>query len=885
MGTNAPPSWKNRTAVQNFVYRQYTSAGNKVDFRYVIDWRNSDAERSGRFTIDGVDAEAQLADIKFNHLPMIDPAYDDGENHGVYLRPGDKVEIRPSAGARIDWHTNAVLSVTPTNGVYLVEALEPGATLLYETGADGNPNGVTGAAIVLPSENPPGGIYVHRTLPVLPEFTWSWNDPGEWEVVVPGAGAYPNGAGAMVYIVSDALGVEEGQRNIEIIEPITIGWLAVGQLGWIHHKQASKSHWPWIFSDNRGVGGSIRFDTGDGSPSWLRLLGHSYVTSRVLFEVPVSMANDLDVDELDRIQDTDGWQNTRHRGLWFMRPFDVGANVFRTIRAHPYPYNFAKGASGVESAGWVSFRNNVLGSGTIRLEAATHTGLIGMDSHGHVASFTGTWDVANGDLDPRLNYRYGGAALNSWGMSLGNAKEMIIRGSWHRAEKTWPRGALVRTGFNDVREGYDTGNGYPSWAWTNDWRDALPPKITLDGGDLQIQPQGPMNSAAQAAANETGIRRNVFQVGEIFIPVGPMGRMDFRNKNNSTRFAHSRTEISNIVLEAGAVVSFDLDGNLANVSNEVYFVTKPEGAWTPYEEAEAEFLPFFFANNQVEGTSGTTIDNMEAKAFDNTRLAFRNRNTGKISVTNTVDVGGGYKRWTAGEELADGAQYYSMQLAQNVTNSFALGATVANLAGYLDMRGGAALGVPGVDGGATLDFGNETARVYVGNWGEMTTIGCKLAGKAGFVKGGNGILKLLATAEGVAGGVRVAGGTLELGAETVRRTEGTNVVETAAVRGRIGGDVHVEAGSRLVLCDTGSIAPKSKLFLNDRDWIPSYAHVRLEEGVKAVVKEILVAGEELPHGWYGSSDALLPVDFVDDVHFEGTGRIHAGSFPTMMILK
>ena len=138
------------------------------------------------------------------------------------------------------------------------------------------------------------------------------------------------------------------------------------------------------------------------------------------------------------------------------------------------------------------------------------------------------------------------------------------------------------------------------------------------------------------------------------------------------------------------------------------------------------------------------------------------------------------------------------------------------------------------------------------------------------MKGGSGTLSLGASAEGVAGGVRVAGGTLVVGL-------------SKSLPGRIGGDVRVEAGSRLVLSDTGSIAPKSKLFLNDRDWIPSYAHVRLEDGVKAIAKEILVDGEELPHGWYGSSES--DAQFVDDVHFEGPGMIHAGNFPTMMILR
>lgn len=862
-------SWPNQTGYGPFEHHQSTAAGTTVVFVYTIDWTYG--EQSGTIEVRG-SAKAKLADRTIESVPEIDPAIG-----GAYLRPGDTVEIIPTAGTRVDWHTNAVLSITPTNGVFLLEALEPGAALLYETDlATDKTNNVTGAAIVLPEGNPPGGVYVHRAL-----RDWSWTDPSEWEMVSPGPKGYPDAAGSWAIVASDALGPNDSEKKIDITVPVTVGHIAVGQLGYIHHgvPKNLKSHWEWIFSDDLGLGGSIRFDTGDGSASGLRLLGHSYTTSRVLFQVPVTMANDLEVDELNRVQDTLGWQNTRFRGLWFMKPVDIGPHTFRTVRANPYPYRFTatwsggSHAGGVESAGWLSFRNNVLGSGTIRLEAATHVGLLGADG-AHVSPFTGVWDVANGDLDPHLNSAYGGAALNTWGLSLGQSREMIVRGSWHRAEKTWPRGALVRTGFNNVRTSESTGNGCTGHAWTNDWQDALPPKITLDGGDLQIQPQGPMNSAAQAAANATSIRRNLFRIGELAVPAGPMGRMDFRNRNNSTGYAHARTEVTNLVLEPGAVLSFDLDKDQPNVTHEFYLVGEPDGAWAPPGGAGAQLLPFLFANNQMEATgSGGTPAESSVGEQDNTRLAFRDAQTGKVTLGEPAAEGNGYRRWTAGETLADGAKYYSMQLAKDVGVSFAPGATVQNLAGYVDMRKGAALGRPGEDAGATLDFGDRPARIFNGNWGEVGTIGCRLSGSAGLVTGGNGTIALGASAEGVAGGVRVAGGTLRLFATV----DGTNHV------GRIGGDIAVEAGSRLVVGDRSSIVPGSKLFLNDRDWIPSVGHVRLEAGVRAVVREILVAGEPLPHGWYGSSDSAAK--HVDDVHFEGPGMIHAGSFPTMMILK
>ena len=665
--------WPDQRAVREFAYRQPAAAGSNVDFTYVIDWTNTIAGLSGQFTIHGENAKAQIADLRINSLPMIDPDYADDDYHGVYLRAGDKIEVVPSEGARIDWHTNAVLSITPTNGIFLVEALEPGAALLYETDlATEKTNNVTGVAIVLPADDPPGGIYVHRELK-----HWDWNDPSEWEIVAPGAGSYPNGPGAMAYIVSDSLGVEDGQRYVQVTEPVTVGWLSVGQLGWIHHNGNLKSHWPWIFSDNYLDGGSMRFDSGDGSASWLRLLGHSYIVSRVLFEVPVSMENDLEIDELNRIQDTTHWRSGRYRGLWFKEPVDVGPHEFRTIRAHPHPYWYnapmSQATGGVEAPGWFSFRNDVRGSGTIRLEAATHTGLPGADG-AHTASFTGTWIAANGDLDPRLNSGYGGASLNLYGLGLGNAKELIIRGSWHRAEKTWPRGALVRTGHAASR---GDANETSDKATTNDWQNALPPRVVLDGGVLQTHPQAQMTGTVKTIADNTGIRRNLFRIAELVVPAGPMGRFESKVNNNAS-WANVRTEITNLVLDAGAVVSFEYDASTANNANDLFLVNEPDEAWTSGEMPGLQFLPFFFANNQRDGLGGNTIAGMTETLVDNQKLAFRGAD-GRLFVTNnTTDSLPGYKRWTAGETIVNGTNYISMQLAANVTNSFEEGATASS---------------------------------------------------------------------------------------------------------------------------------------------------------------------------------------------------------------
>jgi hypothetical protein len=708
-------------------------------------------------------------------------------------------------------------------------------------------------------------------------------------MVVEGPQGYPNAPGSYAYIVSREIFRSEEHQDITITGTNTIGYLAVGQLGWVRHgfftngiRENIKTDLPWLFlANNSAGGGALRFETEDGSPSWIRLLGHSYVTSSVWFQLPIVMANDLEVDELYRVQDTLGWQNTRTRGLRFLKPVDIGTNEFRTIRGRPYHYRFMsspfKHAGGFSASGWISFRNDILGAGRIRLEAPTHVGLQGAEN-AHTASFSGIWDVANGDLDPHLNKAYGAAGLNLWGLSLGNAKELFIRGSWHRAEKTWPRGALARTGFWNV-DGYNDTDRY---AWTNDWQNGLPGRITLDGGDLQIHPQGQMIGTVKTIADSSGIRLNVFRIKDFFISEGPMSRLEAKIKDDAS-WPNVRTEITNLILESTSVSSFVLDSSTTGASSEFFIVNRPAAAWDSPNGTGLQFLPFFFANNQMEAKDGVTQENPSVDTPNNTRLAFRDPESGKVSLgtpDETPNSFGNYRRWTAGEELADGAEYYSMQLAQNVTNSFkTANVVVQNLAGYLDMRGGAALGRPGLDAGATLDFGDQPARIFNGIWGETGTVGCKLAGTAGLVTGGNGTIALGASAEGVAGGVRVAGGTLELLNKTVPFANGTIVA-----RGRIAGDIRVEAGSRLVVYGAACIAPGSQLFLNDRDWIPSYGHVQLlDPGRPVYVRELVIGGERMPHGYYGSSKS--GAEHADDVHFEGPGTIYAGTLPTLMIFK
>ena len=806
-------------------------AGEEIVFLYTIDWRYG--EREGRIELRAA-ATAKLADTELDALPKIDPAYEDAEWHGVYLRPGDTVAIAPSAGARIDWHTNAVLSITPTNGVFLLEALEPGATLLYESGADGKPNGVTGVAIVLPAADPAGGIYVHRGF-----ADWVWTDPDEWDMVAPGPQGYPDAVGAVAYVVEPQI-TDAKSHDIEVTVPVTVGSLFIGQLGWIHHGYNTKTEFFTTLVDTAGAGGSLQFETGDGSASKIGLLGHCYVASPIKFQIPVSAANDLDADELDRIPDSDGWRDWRDHGLKFNRPVDLGPYTFRTRRGHYYP-----GRNNAYERGFLTFTDDVLGSGLIRLEADSIAGMQDGSDAARLKSFTGVWDVANGQFG-KNGFGGGGAGFNFTKASLGNASELVVRGNWHAADLSWNAGAFVRSG-------HDEG------AWTNDWNDALPPRVTLDGGWLRLEtPGGTMGSAATAAYQASGVRRAYFRTRDFVVPAAPQGFLEVIRHGSSESYPDTRVEITNLVVDPGAVLSFAIDAASGSVACDAFVLEPPAGA---YDDADGgQFLPFLFANRE---------------ANDNSQLIFRDPATGRLekrTADATAGSSGNYRRWTKAETLADGAEFRSMQLAADVAVSFGSGATARNLAGFLDLRGGASLGRVGTDAGATLDFGSAVGRVYVGKRADTATIGCRLSGTAGLVKGGSGTLQLGASAEGVKGGIRIAGGTLALGAP--------NAGGRMHVA-RVAGDVVVEAGSRLVVRRGNPFEKDVRLCLNDREWIPSHAHVRVESD--AIVPWLFVGGKALERGTWGSSASAA--ENVDDVHFDGPGILTVGIPPTMMILR
>ena len=822
-------TWDSRTDDPPFEWGRRTAAGEDVLIRYTVDWSYPATGVSGRIVIEATTA-AKLADYTVENLPGIDPAAG-----GPYLRPGQTVEIRPSDGARLDWHTNAVLRIAPTNGVYLLEALEPGVALLYESGANGNPNGVTGVAIVVPAADPAGGVYVHRGYD-----DWTWTDSSQWDVVVAGPQGYPDAVGAVAYVVAPQI-ADATDHTIEITKPITLGHLAVGELGWIHHGFNTKTQFYLQFVDTMAAGGSFLFKTDDGSPSWIRLLGHCYVASPLKMNVPVTLANDLDLDALGRIPDSDGWKSWRDHGFKINAPLDFGPYTFRTIR-DTYYY----GRGNLYTRGFITINDDIRGSGTIRLEADTAVGMNDGSDASRLKSFTGVWDVANGQFNVS---GYGGSGLSFGDACLGNASEIVFRGAWHPADASENKGAHSRSGYS--------GEG----AWTNDWHGILPSKVTLDGAWIVLGPRGgTMDAAAKAAYQATGIRRAHYEIGELVVPAGPQGRLETARYGSSTDYPDNLVDITNLVMDANAVLSFTLADSSGSVLNEVFIHDDPPSFYADPDE-DIQFLPQFFANHEAD---------------TNDKLIFRDPGTGLLEKRSAgTGDDAPYRRWTASATLGGNAEFRSMQLAANVALSFpAAGSVATDLSGYLDMRNGAAVGALGDAASATstLDFGDAIARVYVGKRADAATIGCKLRGSAGLVKGGSGTLAIGASAEGLAGGIRVAGGTLALGA-----LDGGNVLHPA----RVAGDVVVESGSRIVVRDTKAFAPDARLFLNDRDWIPSHAHVRLETNASA--GKLFLDGTPMPNGYYGSSESAAAN--VDDVHFEGPGILWAGVRPTMLILK
>ena len=69
--------------------------------------------------------------------------------------------------------------------------------------------------------------------------------------------------------------------------------------------------------------------------------------------------------------------------------------------------------------------------------------------------------------------------------------------------------------------------------------------------------------------------------------------------------------------------------------------------------------------------------------------------------------------------------------------------------------------------------------------------------------------------------------------------------------------------------------------LRDRPWIPSVAHVRLEEN--ACVRELCFGDSAASSGTWGSSESSA--EHVDDVHFEGPGVLTVGVHVSLMILR
>ena len=248
-----------------------------------------------------------------------------------------------------------------------------------------------------------------------------------------------------------------------------------------------------------------------------------------------------------------------------------------------------------------------------------------MSGEGYIykKSFTGVWDIANGEFgretlkDPITGGSgsgYGCAGFCFPRFCLGNARELIVRGAWHRADSSWRPGAFARSGIHN--------SGMIGGAFTNDWRDILPAKVTLDGGWLTLETQGALSGTPE-------IRQNLFQTGEFSILPGPMGGLDSVIYGSGTR-ANTRLEITNLVVEAESMCALALSTVSGIITNEFYIMNEPRFS---YVSAEGQFLPFFFANDEQN---------------TNEKLTFRDSSSGKISLkTAGTDEADLFRRWTS----------------------------------------------------------------------------------------------------------------------------------------------------------------------------------------------------------------------------------------------
>ena len=746
----------------------------------------------------------------------------------MVLRVGDRLVLPAlETGESLVYDTNAVVSVEGT----AFTALEPGASRIRRYAADP----VTGEAvlaedgvlIVAPRDEDlhGAGLFVSRTATL---GTVSWCNAANWQKIS-GDHDWPNGPGdvALVYLplTSYTVTFDLGGNDV------TVGHLGLG----------STHSGNQIYLSN----GTLTFRTGDGSESRLRMAGRNEGAGNLTIGASIVLANDLVVDGM----------GAKDMGLVFNGVLDVGPHVFTTDRV---PF---RSSGDRYTDGQIQFKGDVTGTGEIRLRADSTASLGGWPAR---KSFQGTWNPASCNH----NGNYGGAGLFLGNAYLGHAaQELKVSGAWF-ADKDNHKGASVRTGWS---------NRYQYKASTNHWRGGvMPPKVTLDGGELNLITQGAIEDKPLEAYNATGVRENWFEIGEFRLATGPMGKLwsGISTWHNGC-YPNSHTVVTNLVAEPGATAALGLDTSSDKgygiISNDFHVVNAPAAAWDSGKGYE--ILPFFFPNAENQNRYVTVRDTATGRV----------RNVepdGDASATGIRQLGNNGRN----DPMEDGAAWEAVAVYPWSHCYFAQpNSTVKILSGYLNV-----VSTPFAppdhanSASSTVDFGNRTAYVYVNRQNDAVDIGCRVAGTAGFVKSAGGTLRLYRPMDALTGGVWVGAGRLSLLEDA---TLGDN-------------DVFVAAGAKLRITGGDPFGKKSRLDLEDRDWISTASRIELENAEMARVWRLYVNGENLPRGYYGSSEAeasmaaLASVGypaFVDDRLFSGPGVLKVTGDdllqPALMILR
>ena len=740
------------------------------------------------------------------------------------LRVGDRLVLPALAtGEILVYDTNAVLSLEGTT----FTALEPGASRIRRYAADPVTGETSlaedGVLIVAPRDEDlhGAGLFVNRTATL---GTVGWCNAANWQKIS-GDHDWPNGPGdvALVYLPLTGYTVTFDLGG----NAVTVGHLGLG----------STHSGNQIYLSN----GTLTFRTGDGSESRLRMAGRNEGAGNLTIGASIVLANDLVVDGM----------GVKDMGLVLNGMLDVGPHAFKTDRV-PFRSPGDRYASG----GQIQFNGDVRGSGEIVLRADSTASLGGFPAR---KSFTGTWNPASCNH----NGNYGGSALFLGNAYLGAAAaELKVSGAWF-ADKDNHKGASVRTGWS---------NSYQFTAPTNFWRDGvIPPKVTLDGGELNLITQGPLDGKYQ-----DGVRENWFEIGEFRLATGPMGKLwSGISTWHDGCYPNTHMVVTNLVAEPGATAALGLDTssdrNFGIISNDFHVVNAPAAAWDSGKGYE--ILPFFFPNAENQNRYVTVRDSATGRV----RTVEPDGNASATGIRQLGNNGGN-------DPMEDGAAWEAVAVYPWANCYFAQpNSTVKILSGYLNV-----VSTPFAppdhanSASSTVDFGNRTAYVYVNRQNDTADIGCRVAGTAGFVKSAGGTLRLYRPMDALTGGVWVGAGRLSLLEDA---TLGDN-------------DVFVAAGAKLRITGGDPFGKNSRLDLEDRDWISTASRIELENAEMARVWRLYVNGENLPRGYYGSSEAKAALEslasvgfpaFVDDRLFSGPGVLKAKGDdllqPALMILR